>query len=93
MSESFSWSHVPTEALLTELSRRDNGQPRPQCGSDQRGSYDTAMHVFALFLILVLSCLACAFPLVSRRNTTGRRQRYISTDDARLRRTEIRYRG
>jgi hypothetical protein len=78
-AEFFSWSNVPTEALLLELNKRDNGQPRPECGSEQGGSYDTAIHVFALFLILGLSCLACAFPLLSRRNTTGRKQRYIST--------------
>ncbi|KAH8905802.1 Zinc/iron permease [Coniochaeta sp. PMI_546] len=77
VSSSFSWSNVPTEALLIELSRRDDGQSRPECGSGQRGSYDTAIHVFALFLILVLSCLACAVPLISRQNTTGRRQRYF----------------
>ncbi|OIW23926.1 Zinc/iron permease [Coniochaeta ligniaria NRRL 30616] len=57
VSSSFSWSNVPTEALLFELSKRDDGQSRPECGSEQRGSYDTAIHVFALFLILVLSCL------------------------------------
>ncbi|KAB5549607.1 Zinc/iron permease [Coniochaeta sp. 2T2.1] len=76
-SSSLSWSDVPTEALRVELSRRADGQAKPECGSGERGSYDTAIHVFALFLILVLSCLACAFPLLSRRNTTGRRQRYI----------------
>jgi hypothetical protein len=49
------WSRVPTRLLLAELSRRDDA--RPECGSGERGSYDTAIHVFALFLILTLSCL------------------------------------
>lgn len=64
VSTSFSWSNIPTEALLVELSRRDDGQSRPECGSGRRGSYDTAIHVFALFLILVLSCLG-AWPSTS----------------------------
>lgn len=69
------WSNVPTRLLLAELSRRDDA--RPECGSGKRGSYDTAIHVFALFLILTLSCLACAFPLLSRHHSSGRRQRHI----------------
>lgn len=84
----FSWSSIPTKELLAELSRRADTQhgsqhdPRqdeqPQCaGSETRGSYDTGIHVFALVLILILSTLACAFPLFSRRFSTGRKQRYI----------------
>jgi zinc transporter 1/2/3 len=51
------WSNVPTDLLLAELSRRDDARAQPECGSGERGSYDTAIHVFALFLILILSCL------------------------------------
>ncbi|KAK4097445.1 Zinc/iron permease [Parathielavia hyrcaniae] len=72
------WSSIPTELLLAELSRRDGAQDRPACGSSQKGSYDTGIHVFALFLILALSTLACGFPLFSQRLTKGsKRQRNI----------------
>ncbi|GAB1309849.1 Zinc/iron permease [Madurella fahalii] len=67
------WSSIPTELLLAELSRRDNTDGRPACGSGKRGSYDTGLHVFALFLILILSTLACGFPLFSQRLTKGSR--------------------
>ncbi|KAL2270740.1 hypothetical protein VTJ83DRAFT_111 [Remersonia thermophila] len=77
LPEDFLWSSVPTEALLAELSQRDD-VPRPACGSGQKGTYDTGIHVFALFLILALSTLACGFPLVSQRLTKGtKRQRAI----------------
>ncbi|KAK4233874.1 Zinc/iron permease [Achaetomium macrosporum] len=72
------WSSIPTDLLLAELSRRDDAQGRPACGSGKKGSYDTGIHVFALFLILTLSTLACGFPLFSQRLTKGsRRQRNI----------------
>ncbi|KXX76796.1 Zinc-regulated transporter 2 [Madurella mycetomatis] len=67
------WSSIPTELLLAELSRRDDSDGRPACGSGKRGSYDTGLHVFALFLILILSTLACGFPLFSQRLTKGSR--------------------
>ena len=51
------WSSIPTELLLAELQRRDDANERPACGSKSRGSYDTGIHVFALFLILFLSTL------------------------------------
>ncbi|KAL1838927.1 hypothetical protein VTJ49DRAFT_2058 [Mycothermus thermophilus] len=76
--EDLPWSSISTELLLAELSRRDDAQTRPACGSGQKGSYDTGIHVFALFLILALSTLACGFPLVSQRLTKGtKRQRTI----------------
>lgn len=53
----FPLSSIPRELLLAELSSRDDGNTKPQCGSGQKGSYDTALHVFALILILVLSTL------------------------------------
>ncbi|KAK3309370.1 Zinc/iron permease [Chaetomium strumarium] len=73
------WSSIPTDLLLAELSRRDDAQDRPACGSGKNGShYNTGIHVFALFLILTLSTLACGFPLFSQRLTKGsRRQRNI----------------
>ena len=51
------WSSIPTDLLLAELSRRDDANERPACGSGKKGSYDTGIHVFALFLILTLSTL------------------------------------
>ncbi|KAK4129825.1 Zinc/iron permease [Parathielavia appendiculata] len=72
------WSSIPTELLLAELSGRDDVPNRPACGSGKKGSYDTGIHVFALFLILALSTLACGFPLFSQRLTKGsKRQRNI----------------
>ncbi|KAK4465074.1 Zinc/iron permease [Cladorrhinum samala] len=77
------WSQIPTSLLLAELNRRDasdNVDDRPACGSDKNGHpYDLGLHVFALFLILIVSTLACGFPLFSQRLTTGssRTQRNI----------------
>ncbi|KFA72954.1 hypothetical protein S40288_05089 [Stachybotrys chartarum IBT 40288] len=72
-----SWSSIPTDLLLAELSRRQQDSERPACGSRERGWYDTAAHVVALFLILALSTIGCGFPLLSRRTTTGQRQKTI----------------
>ncbi|PBP24262.1 zip family zinc transporter [Diplocarpon rosae] len=66
-----SWSSISTEFLRAELARRDEAPVQPVCGSAKRGSYDTAIHVFALFLILALSTIACGIPLVSRRSSKG----------------------
>ncbi|KAK0668187.1 Zinc/iron permease [Cercophora samala] len=75
------WSQIPTSLLLAELSRRDDADhgQRPACGSGKNShGYDTPLHVFALFLILTISTLACAFPLFSQRVTKpGKRQRNI----------------
>lgn len=55
--------------LLAELKRRqeENGG-KPECGSRERGWYDTAAHVFALFLILTLSTLSTlwSYPILAR---------------------------
>lgn len=56
-------SSIPRELLLAELSKRDNGDAKPQCGSGQKGSYDTPLHVFALILILALSTLGTSVRL------------------------------
>lgn len=64
-----SWSSISTDFLRAELARRDGGSAKPQCGSGIKGSYNTAAHVFALILILVLSTVACGFPLISRRSS------------------------
>ncbi|KAI5917241.1 Fe2+/Zn2+ regulated transporter [Camillea tinctor] len=76
-----SWSSISTDALLAELSRRqdDNGATpkKPVCGSGEKGSYDTPLHVFALFLILFLSTAACGFPLFSRQKSKSRRMNNI----------------
>lgn len=52
-----SLSSIPRDILLAELAKRDTGDTKPQCGSGKKGSYDTALHVFALILILALSTL------------------------------------
>ncbi|KAI2605558.1 Zinc/iron permease [Hypoxylon sp. NC1633] len=78
-----SWASVPTHLLLAELSKRHGGgtsnpdTERPACGSGERGAYDTPLHVFALFLILTLSVLACGFPLFSRQSAKSRRANTI----------------
>ncbi|KHN95982.1 ZIP family zinc transporter [Metarhizium album ARSEF 1941] len=71
------WSTIPTNLLLAELQRRKEDGVRPACGGKESGWYDTVAHIFALLLILVLSTLACGFPLISRRATTGKRQKTI----------------
>ncbi|KAI1169599.1 zip family zinc transporter [Nemania sp. FL0916] len=68
-----SWSSIPSHVLHAELARRqaEGGAPeKPACGSGDRGAYDTPLHVFALFLILALSTLACGFPLFSRQTSS-----------------------
>ncbi|KAI1079013.1 Zinc/iron permease [Whalleya microplaca] len=77
-----SWNSVPTDVLLAELSRRQDGNgasdsEKPSCGSGERGAYDTPLHVFALFLILTLSTLSCGFPLFSRQTSKSRRTNNI----------------
>ncbi|KAF7553766.1 hypothetical protein G7Z17_g3382 [Cylindrodendrum hubeiense] len=72
-----SWTSIPTHLILAELQRRKEDGDKPQCGSRTKGTYSTPAHVFALALILVLSTLACGFPLISRRTTSGRSQRSI----------------
>ncbi|KAF2118425.1 Zinc/iron permease [Lophiotrema nucula] len=62
-----SWTDVPTHLLRAELQRRQD-DAKPACGTKGgRGSYNTPIHVFALFLILGLSTLACSFPVVVKR--------------------------
>ncbi|QPC75251.1 hypothetical protein HYE68_006003 [Fusarium pseudograminearum] len=72
-----SWALIPTDLILAELKRRQKDGEKPECGSRSKGSYDTSAHVFALILILVLSTLACGFPLLSRRTMRGRKQKSI----------------
>jgi len=61
-------SIVPTRLLREELLRRggDIRDERPECGTkDSRGSYNTPLHVFALFLILALSTAGEQHPIPS----------------------------
>lgn len=37
------------------------------CGGEKDGRYDLPLHVLALFIILVLSTLACSFPLMVKK--------------------------
>ncbi|KAL4977846.1 Zinc/iron permease [Aspergillus desertorum] len=64
-------SRIPNALLQEELYRRnfsrDSSDARPACGSIKRGTYNTPLHVMALFLILLLSTLACSFPILARR--------------------------
>ncbi|KAL4927930.1 putative ZIP family zinc transporter [Aspergillus undulatus] len=64
-------SGIPEALLRAELSRRnvyrDSDNAKPACGSVRQGAYNTPLHVMALFLILVLSTLACSFPILARR--------------------------
>ncbi|KAI1655408.1 Zinc/iron permease [Daldinia decipiens] len=83
-SGDISWTSIPTDLLLAELSKRQHGHgsstpdtEKPACGSGERGAYNTALHVFALFLILTLSTLACGFPLFSRQSSKSRRANTI----------------
>lgn len=75
MADSF--TTLSTDVLRAELARRmgnsDPSAPRPACGSGKRGNYETGLHIFALFLILLISTLACGFPLLSRRANKGMR--------------------
>ncbi|MCJ1377568.1 hypothetical protein MMC17_000663 [Xylographa soralifera] len=62
------WSDIPTAILRAELQRRQDTPEKPACGTKgHRGNYNTPLHVFALVLILVLSTLACSFPIIARR--------------------------
>ncbi|KAL5333220.1 UV radiation resistance protein and autophagy-related subunit 14-domain-containing protein [Aspergillus crustosus] len=61
-----------SDALLrNELNRRnlhrDSDDAKPSCGSIKQGAYNTPAHIMALLLILVLSTLACSFPIIARR--------------------------
>ena len=62
---------LPTELLRQELRARDDNETssKPTCGSgSNRIGYNTSAHVFALFLILVLSTLGMSiFTLVLAR--------------------------
>ncbi|KAI9777027.1 MAG: hypothetical protein M1816_004980 [Peltula sp. TS41687] len=53
------------------MSRASSTEAAPApatCGSGERkGAYNTPLHVIALLLILVLSTLACSFPIIVRR--------------------------
>ncbi|KAK5992626.1 Zinc-regulated transporter 2 [Cladobotryum mycophilum] len=71
------WASIPSNLLRAELQRRQDEGERPKCGGRNGGWYDTAAHVFAILVILTLSTLACGFPLLSRRATTGHRQKNI----------------
>ncbi|KAI1622649.1 Zinc/iron permease [Exophiala viscosa] len=57
---------LPLELLHAELSRRQD--EKPVCGSTgNHGTYNTGLHVLAIFIILGLSTLACSFPIIARR--------------------------
>lgn len=57
-----SLSSIPYHLLLAEVTKRQDDNARPQCGSGKKGAYDTPLHVFALILILALSTVGAIFP-------------------------------
>ncbi|KAI6899251.1 zinc-regulated transporter 2 [Hortaea werneckii] len=67
--DSTSLSSLPLHLLRAEVARRQSeDDARPACGSGNKSRhYDTGLHVFALFLILLLSTLACSFPIIVKR--------------------------
>ncbi|USW54929.1 Putative zinc/iron permease [Septoria linicola] len=61
------FADLPITFLQAELHRRQANGERPACGSDNTNRvYNFPLHVAALFLILILSTLACSFPLIVR---------------------------
>nr|POE49536.1 zinc-regulated transporter 2 [Quercus suber] len=62
------WASISLSTLHAEIARRQASGERPECGSGANThGYNTGLHVGALFLILLLSTLACSFPIVVRR--------------------------
>lgn len=57
-----SLSSIPYHLLLAEVTKRQDDNARPQCGSGKKGAYDTPLHVFALILILALSTVGALLP-------------------------------
>lgn len=51
--------------------KRHGASMKLSCGSISKAKYDTSIHLFALILILILSTLACAFPLISRKASSS----------------------
>jgi len=64
-------AELSTALLRAELAKRQNDTEfqRPACGSGsaKNATYNTSLHVAALIIILVLSTLACSFPIIVRR--------------------------
>ncbi|KAL3438590.1 Zinc/iron permease [Aspergillus tetrazonus] len=58
---------LPQEEQHRRNIYRDSSDGKSSCGSIKQGAYNTSLHVMALFLILVLSTLACSFPILARR--------------------------
>lgn len=55
-------------SAFANVPRQQGATERPACGSQDRvREYNTPLHVFAVFLILVLSIAACSFPIAARR--------------------------
>jgi hypothetical protein len=64
LGDTSSLHNLPLSLLHAELQRRQDKDYKPSCGtSGERGSYSLPLHVFALFLILILStlglCVSC----------------------------------
>jgi hypothetical protein len=62
LGDARSLDSLPLSLLYAELRRRQDNDYKPSCGTrDHQGFYSLSLHVFALFLILVLSTLGqCA---------------------------------
>jgi hypothetical protein len=64
LGDASSLHNLPLGLLHAELQRRQEKDYGPSCGTNGvQGSYNLPLHVFALFLILILStlgqCAAC----------------------------------
>jgi hypothetical protein len=65
LGDTSSLHNLPLSLLHAELQRRQDKDYKPSCGtSGERGTYNLPLHVFALFLILILStlglCVSCS---------------------------------
>ncbi|EME79159.1 uncharacterized protein MYCFIDRAFT_204715 [Pseudocercospora fijiensis CIRAD86] len=62
------FADLPIAVLQAELQRRQAAGERPACASGNSDrDYNFGLHLGALFQILILSTLACSFPLIIRR--------------------------
>ncbi|CAD6505263.1 BgTH12-00755 [Blumeria graminis f. sp. triticale] len=74
MQQETLWPRITSNGVhLIGRTKRHGMSMKLQCGSISKAKYDTSIHLFALILILILSTLACAFPLISRKASSSAR--------------------
>lgn len=79
--------HVAVELLHAELQRRQDESSKPACGSTgKQGTYNVPIHVFAVFLILIISTIGeCdLFQIVSMSDWVEQHVPFPSSHDASL---------